>query len=291
VGAQSERPLLHESERKLRRTLVAVGAGLIVVAAILVLVGFMGLVSSGDANWEIYKLLLQFFLITGGGGVLLALVGNVRDEAIRRQARAAAVYELGRELDRAYRALKKTKRNLRAYRNHAETPGKIPRAAFEKAMQDLLEAQLELEVICDNIGNRDDVLYRWRLDRMKVPLRYASRYYHDVHEDFERARVVLQDGFYDIAAAPNLSDFLRSSREVSGPRPGCFDEALDTLADGATSMIARYKALKAIVAAKPKRNVPGPDGRYDTICYADVAGACLDLLSAELVEARTNILS
>ena len=66
-------------------------------------------------NEETYKLLLQFFLITAGGGAFLAIVGNAQNEARQRQERATSIQALDRELDRAYRALKKTKRKLRAH--------------------------------------------------------------------------------------------------------------------------------------------------------------------------------
>jgi hypothetical protein len=291
VGAQRDRPLLHASERRLRRNLMAVGAGLVFVAVILLLLGLTGRIPASGVKLEIYKLVLQLFLISGGGGMLLAFVGNIRDEVIRRQTRAAGVYELDRELDRAYRALKKTKRSLRAYANQSATPGKIPRAVFEKTMEDLLKAQLELEVICDHIGNRDDVLYRWRLKRMKAPLHYASRYYHDVHEDFERARVVLEGDYYDIAAARNLADFLRSSGEVSNPLPPAIETSLETLENEKLPILKRYLGLASILRDSPRQEVAGSDGEHDIIRYADVAGACLDLLSAELAEARTKILT
>ena len=108
-------------------------------------------------------------------------------------------------------------------------PYRIPRDAFEKGMDELLQAQLELETICDHIGQRNDILAPKRLERMQAPLHYASRYYHDVHEDFEKGRFrLVQDGHYDLSAAPNLADYLRSSRHRP-ERGNAFSEALNKL--------------------------------------------------------------
>ncbi|MEA3016083.1 MAG: hypothetical protein QOI38_805 [Sphingomonadales bacterium] len=302
MGSRKERPLLQAADLKFRRRLAWIGAGIVAVLPLLIAPGILGWVSSSGPQFEIYKLVLQFILITVGGGVFLALVGHFRDVAVQKQGRAAAIQELNRELDTAYRALKKVKRRLCAHRQEAPDPAEagtagadaaasgIPRAVFEKAMDDLLEAQIRLETICDHIGQRNDILRGHRLERMQGPLRYASRYYHDVYEDFEKGRAVLEGDRYLLAHAFNLTDYLRSSRDPPAPRPGAVDDRLGTLKDERLSCQARSAALEELVAASP-RDASAGDGGSGKLRYADVAGACFGLLSAELAEVRASLLS
>ena len=285
-------PLLHTADRKLRRKLQLVAAGFGFIALVLILLEARYKLIGGAIGDETYRLVLQFFLITAGGGMLLAIVGNVRDQAGRLQARADAIQTLHRELDCAYRALKKTKRTLRGHRLHhlAEGGGatqRIPRPAFEKAMEDLLDAQLELETICEHIGQRGDILRGDRLERMRQPLRYFARYYHDVHEDFEKGPVRLEGDYYSIEDAANLNDFLRSRRDAPRSRPGEIEVRLREMKDVSANLSVRADALKAIVAVSPEEN----GGERGKVHYADVAGACYDLLSAELAQVRANLLA
>lgn len=300
MGARKQRPLLHAADRKLRRTLLRIAVGFGVLALLVIVAEATDSLVSRLVGRETYPYLLQLFLISAGGGVLLAIVGNARDEASRRQARAAAIQVLHREMDKAYRALKKTKRTLRAHRLHSAAAAqeshaagrggarhRIPRPVFEKAMEDLLDAQLELETICEHIWQRNDILRQDRLERMREPLHYVARYFHDVHEDFEKGAVRLEDDHYVIDDAPNLNDYLRSRKEASGGRPASIEAELGRLRDEDEPLPARAKALAALIAASPAE--PG-DGQ-GKVRYADVANACFDLLSAELAQVRANLLS
>jgi hypothetical protein len=318
---RKERPLLQVADRKLRRNLLLIAIAFGGLALTLIVARNQ---AEAMVGIEVYKLLLQFFLITAGGGGVLAIISNARDESSRRQERAASIREMHRELDTAYRALKKTKRRLRAHCGSSSTESRppdgdvggpaahrIPRAVFERAMDDLLEAQLALETICDHIGQRNDILYPDRLLRMKEPLHYAARYFHDVHEDFEKGRVRLEAGHYVLRDAANLNDYLRSSREepagrpalvkkklgeLKKPKPTARRDALEASADTpearADALEARTGALTKIIAASPKDRVDGKTGTKPSIVrYADVAAACFDLLSDELTEARDKLLS
>jgi hypothetical protein len=276
---------------------LSVAGVLLGLAGVLLALVFFADVRPIGTKLELYKLLVQFFLITGGGGALLVVIGNFRDEAIRRQGRAAAIYDLDRELDRAHRALKKAKRTLRAHRAHgceAEVPGQsiataqeecpIPSVAFEQAMEELLEAQLQLEGICDHIADRNDVLNRARLERMKAPLRYVSRYYHDVYQDYEQGRTTLRGGCYSLRGAPNLLDYLRRKQDGDPERTADLEDLLAVLIDKERGFEARGAALAVIEETRR-----GGDGRKPR--YGDVAGACFELLSDELAKARSNLLS
>jgi hypothetical protein len=319
---RKERPLLQDADRRLRRNLLLIAATFAALAVGLIVTRSL---RPAFIDSETYKLLLQFFLVTAGGGGVLAIISNARDESSRRQERAASIREMYRDLDAAYRALKKTKRSLRAHRDLptaasggtapvAGAARPIPRAVFEKAMDDLLGAQLALETICDHIGQRNDILYPDRLRRMKEPLRYTARYFHDVHEDFEKGRVRLEADHYDIGDAANLNDFL-NSRKAPRSRPAEVDTQLARLkgrtklssrVDGLLSprgdarqsaradilLSARADALKAIIAVSPPDPAEGKAGSSrGKTRYADVAAACFDLLADELADARRKLLS
>lgn len=301
MGQGEELPLLHAGDLRARRRLfgLAIFFGLCALSLILV-ESCTGAVSRAT-DGETYKLLLQFFLITAGGGAFLAIVGNAQNEARQRQERATSIQALDRELDRAYRALKKTKRRLRAHdaqlagveapASRDVGPYKIPRDAFEKGMDDLLQAQLELETICDHIGHRNDILAPKRLKRMEAPLRYASGYYHDVHEDFEKGRVRLDDeNNYDLSSAPNLANYLRSSHRPP-ERGEAFRTALNKLKTAET-LEERAKGVEELLAASPtKTGTEESRPERHKIHYADAAAACFDLLAAELADVRRNLLS
>lgn len=293
MAGDRQQPLLYAADRRLRRNLLSIAAAL-AAAALLLIVAESGFGAvSAVAGTETYRLLTQFFLITAGGGVLLAIVGNARDETSRRQARGASVQSLQWELDGAYRALKKTKRTLRAQRLHSGgTQGigdacqRIARPAFEAAMADLLEAQLQLETICDHIGQRNDILNPVRLERMTAPLRYLARFYHDVHEDFEKGPIRLEGEYYVLDDAANLIDFLRSSRDPPRVRPSEIEALLERLKT-APKLRDRAAALVAIIQVSPKQE-PGERGR---VRYVDVANACYHWLSEELDQVRIKLLS
>lgn len=304
MGSGKQRPLLHAADLRFRRKLIRVAIVLGLLAVLLVWAEARYGSISGALGIETYKLVLQFFMITAGGGAFLAIVNNAQSVASRRQERAASVQALDRELDAAYRALKKVKRRLRAHfringgepayagESGAGAERKIPQAIFEKAMDDLLDAQLRLETICDHIGQRDDILQPARLARMKGPLRYASRYYHDVYEDFEKGRVRLEDGHYALGDAFNLNDYLGETRGEAHWRSKALAYHLERLSSDSADLPARAKALDALIAESPDE--PGFGGEWRTpgkLRFAEAATACFDLLSAELAEVRAKLLS
>lgn len=65
------------ADHKLRRNLRLFAAAFAILAVILVCTRRW---TGGFIDAETYKLLLQFFLITAGGGGVLAIIGNARDE-------------------------------------------------------------------------------------------------------------------------------------------------------------------------------------------------------------------
>jgi hypothetical protein len=285
------------------------------------------------AELETFKIVLQTILVTGGGGILVLLLGNLRDEATRRQERASAIQSLDRNLDATYRSLKKIKRSLRAHRTacpHDTSVGptsspassyRIARTIFHNAMRDLLDAQVELESVCEHIRQRTDLLEADRLDRMKLSLDYISRYYHDVHEDFEKHRLDREPKAYILKPGSHILNWLRTREEEKPKRPVLVESLLD-LVEGKggaresdrgiseNDMRSRTRALAGLIKASPldKKCTKDPPGgnlqelsrtdwsslsreaTKDKVRYPDVAGACFDLLSAELTRARIRTL-
>lgn len=306
MAKRKEKGLLHRADSRQRRRLFLIAYAAGAAALLIILAGWFLFAPPPEepVKLEIYKLLLQFSLITAGGGALLALVGDARERGGRRQDRAAAIQSLDRELDRAYRELKRTKRRFRAHLAKADGPEleavapgapaalRIPREIFEKGMDDLLKAQLELETICEHIRQRDDILDADRLKRMRRPLRYATRYYHDVHEDFETGRVRADGkGDYIVPPASNVADYLRSRRTPPEGRPEALARALERLEldkdfDQRSAALVEILRLSPLEAAEPE-----PGAKRGRLRFADVAAACFDLLSAELADARQALLS
>ena len=187
------------------------------------------------------KLLLQFGLVTAGGGLLLAYLNKRRDDDVRIMedqrrtqelriaeqtahserlaVRRAVLQELIIELGDAHRRLKVIKRQMRAQllREGGEPSGSeiappsfsLRADAFERAMDGLLNAQIAAEEVRDRIGVRGDLLDKSQIDRLRKALRYGARYFHDVYQDYERCLVVRKGDLYTISAAcQNLTNFL-----------------------------------------------------------------------------------
>jgi len=158
-----------------------------------------GCAISRKLGQDSYRILLQFLLITGAGGLLLALLALYRARLEKRAERVAAIQSLDRELDEAYRTLKGVKRKLRAFRiDHESGRLQFRKADFREAMKDLLEGQLKLEVIGQHISGRTDLFDSELLKRIGEKLHYAERYYANVYEAFENGEVTLKGAIYTV---------------------------------------------------------------------------------------------
>ncbi len=291
---EEARAILHSSDRKLRKALLV--AALVPVAFVIVAIYYWARlkIALGPDGRE---LLMQFLVVTTGGGILLALITNAREEHARRQDWAAMIQALDRELDRAYRTLKKTRRRLRAFAESDPPcstpipPFRLPAGVLEAEMADFLHAQLELEGICDHLGQRNDIISPTRIARMKPVLHYASRYYYDVHEDFERKRLVRSGKFYDSTKAYNLNDYLASAKLGKSQMPSEMTTHLDQLSNDRLSLDARAAALEALLEVSPYEPTdPGMPVSKGRRRFGKVAGACFDLISDELYQARADAL-
>lgn len=159
---------------------------------------------------EVYKLLLQFLLVTLMGGGIFAWVTARRDEQLKAEAKITQLQALDGELGEAYRAVKRVKRNLRAkLRRKDDGSAEIDTMAFDIGMEELLDAQIATEEVREHLAIRSDLIDRATRDRMAAALRYAARYLHDVYEDHERGRLRRARGrvFLD-SSAPTLADFV-----------------------------------------------------------------------------------
>jgi hypothetical protein len=238
---------------------------------------------------DVLKTLLQFLVITVAGGILGIFLNARRDEDQRDAAREAAVREMVEQIGTAYRKLKMVKRRLRSQmlsQNRGpdrarDLPYRIPAPAFEKAMDDLLIAQIEAEQVRDRVLARSDLLSRERIIRVHAALNYAARYFHDVYEDFEDCAVSRRDEHYEITSGcRGLADFLGRTRWKTGAM-SAWCEAMETqykiLKDDSKSPEERYEALGEIVALRSRnRELPR---------YRLVATQCIALASADVQRA------
>lgn len=194
---------------------------------------------------EVYKLLLQFFLVTVIGGGIFAWITARRDEQLKAEAKIGQLQALDGELGDAYRAVKRVKRNLRArLRRKDDGSAELDVGAFEAGMDELLDAQIATEEVREHLAVRSDLIDRATRDQMAAALRYASRYLHDVFEDHERGRLRRARGkvFLD-HGAPALSDFLL--RDASPADLKALREHLRS--DGPLN--PRFKAVSELEAA------------------------------------------
>lgn len=160
---------------------------------------------------ETYKLGMQFALVTLVGGALFLALAILRDRETARHERVAALQALYREVDGPYRALKKAKRQLRAISSGAlKQPYRVPKEAFERVMESFLDAQLQVEQLCEHVSGRDDLLSKDEHRAICSALETAKAYYHDVYEDYEHGHVRLERGAYVVdGASARLRDFMQ----------------------------------------------------------------------------------
>lgn len=238
---------------------------------------------------EILKILLQFLLVTVAGGVLLVFLNARRDEDQKDVAREAAVREMVEQIGTAYRKLKMVKRRLRAQMASEDRrpdrmralPYQVPAPAFEKAMEDLLEAQIESEQVRDRVVARSDLLSRERINRVHTALNYAARYFHDVYEDFEDCMVSRKDTHYEITAdCQGLADFLGRTRWRGTPGSSwspAMEAQYRVLKDDTLSPERRHAALCEIIGLRREdRTIPR---------YRLVATQCIGLASIDIQRA------
>lgn len=221
---------------------------------------------------EPYKLLLQFLLITMIGGGVFAYVTARREDHARRESRIMALQALDRELGDAYRAVKRVKRKMRSrlVRRDGEA-ARMPADTFISTMNELLEAQIDVEEVREHVSVRSDLLEAAVVERLSVALRYASRYLHDVFEDFERGRVVRDREHYIIdQSSPNIQDLLLESRASKEVR-----KHLSHFCDDALSSEQRLAALRTIDRLRDTGGEPRAR-------YGEVAMECLRFSSADI---------
>lgn len=238
---------------------------------------------------EVLKILLQFLLISVAGGSLLIFLNARRDEDQREAAREAAVREMIEQIHTAYRKLKMVKRRLRSQmavqsrgRELARNlPYRIPAAAFEKAMEDLLTAQIESEQLRDRLVTRPELQDEKLMPRIYFALNYAARYFHDVYEDFEDCVVGRDKDCYEITAeCRGLADFLGRARWKNPealPWSSEVQKQYEILKNERLSPEERHGALNEIIALRRNdRDIPR---------YRLVATQCIQLASDDIQRA------
>lgn len=221
---------------------------------------------------EVFKLCLQFLLITVIGGGVFAYFAARREEQAKAEARIAELQKLDRELGVAYRSAKRVKRSMRAkLTRDGVAIGRIDREAFVEAMDEILDAQIATEQVREDIAVRHDLMGGPAVDNLAFALRYAARYLHDVYEDYERGRVQKrEDDFVVDQASPNLRNFL-----LDDPLPADLEAQLKRARAEQTPLAIRFSELAAFEAARKAR---GDGARRQ----GAVAMECFRMASAQI---------
>nr|WP_315381387.1 hypothetical protein [uncultured Sphingomonas sp.] len=295
------------------------GATLIVAALVLITIGYMFAGNFGEsddqARVEALKAVLQFGLVTSGGGLLLAYLNKRRDDEARaaaerqreidqraaeqlacrqrNDARRADLQELIIELGDAHRRLKIVKRQMRAQLLRADPtsqhelapPLDVRADAFERAMEALLNAQIAAEEVRDRISLRDDLLSNDQILQVRSALKYGARYFHDVYQDYERCLVLRQEATYSIGpSCINLINFLTAKGPPIHLAPGIAAELevqFLVLKNDDRNLAQRHDALAKI----EKLRREDPERRR----YRVVATECFALAADELRSAARQI--
>jgi hypothetical protein len=301
----------------------ALGGGIASALIALVLIAIMysyevPVNSAGDIATDAYplrgealKLLLQFFLISSTGGLLLFVLASIRDRRAdkdkedrekaladvqlekekvkKRESKIGELQKIDSELNRIYRLLKTAKRRLRyqALECGRDEDGKLKgpfvfaKSDFEQTMGELLAAQINIECLRDDLRSRIDLIEPHRLELIRRRLRYAARFYHDVLEDFERGRVVREPGQYIAGAnCENIFNFLSS--QISPKMPADIRDCLmlySNCIDNGQATITDQHGLMDKIEALRKRKDLAYGYRLRSI-----ADDCFALASAEIRE-------
>lgn len=221
---------------------------------------------------EVFKLSLQFLLITVMGGGVFAYFAARREEQAKAEARIAELQKLDRELGVAYRSAKRVKRSMRArLARDGASRGRIDGTAFADAMDAILDAQIATEQVREDIAVRHDLMGGPAVGNLAFALRYAARYLHDVYEDYERGRVRQVKGAFVVdETSPNLRNFL-----LDDPLPADLQAQLKRARAEQTSLVDRFRELEAFETA---RQAQGDDARRQ----GAVAMECFRMASAQI---------
>jgi hypothetical protein len=263
------------------------------------------LYQGGRAAEEAFRLLLQFLLVTGVGGILVAALGALRDRETEKEkrrkdgeekkeqqqrekdeeraARIAILQDIDVQLGKTYRELKTAKRQLRAQiLEAARDEGGRPRPpyvfaedAFRRTMADLLAAQIRAEDIRDRIRVRGDLFGEEQFRRINERLYYASRFFHDVHEDLERGKVRIEDGHCRVGEDCSNIDSLINASAFPADLPPEIKTALDEYLRSEMSMAEQHRRIDEI---EQLRQIDKGKRRR----FRAIADDCFALASAEI---------
>jgi len=243
---------------------------------------------------DLFKTLLQLFLVTGCGGLFVAGLAWLRDRdatrlkddreaQVKRELRVATLQAIDRELGQVYRALKMVKRQLRSQivkegrtARDWNPPYEIPTEAFRKTMRDLLEAQVRAEDLRDALSARTDLFPPTALAEIHALLHYAARFFHDVHEDWEVGRVLCRGDHCVVTAdCHNLHSLIHSQFPDDFPKE--IEAKILLFYD------APRKALPIGDAARALAEIESCcEGVLDRRRFRAVADSCFSLVSMEV---------
>ncbi|WP_146151050.1 hypothetical protein [Allosphingosinicella deserti] len=239
-----------------------------------------------QAQLDLIKIYLQALFAALFGGVLLTFLNVRRDEDQREIARDAAVRDIVEQVYSVHRKIKMVKRRLRSQMSPPpleiggtrSLPYSIPSEAFERAMDDLLAAQIEAEQLRDTIRSRDDLIDDAQIERIHALLNYAARYAHDVYQAFEDCTVRREAGGYSIDdRCAGMVDFLSRrawDRTLPAEEAKAVSELYHILANEGAPIGDRHAAFRKI--EKLRQHIAGKPR------YRIIATECIALVAADL---------
>jgi hypothetical protein len=165
---------------------------------------------------EIVKVLIQFFLITGVGGLAVSglnfLNERRREQEHRLQERIASMHVILSTISELYRSIKRTKRILRSRSNWCMLEKDVivsKQQDFMDIMDEVQDIQVRMEMLRDDVSARQYVFPLGMAKILEKELHYVARYLHDVFEEYERGKVSFADDRALIGNdCNNLKDFI-----------------------------------------------------------------------------------
>jgi hypothetical protein len=232
---------------------------------------------------EIAKVLVQFLLITGVGGLtvwsLNFLNERRREREQKAQDRIASMHSILTTISELYRSIKRTKRILRSRSNWCQSNQDIiacKQTDFVEIMDEVQDIQVRMEMLRDDISARQYIFPAGMGKILEKELHYVARYLHDVFEEYERGKVAFADDQALIGeSCDNLKDFIYQ-RTMPQELTSAIEEFTNAERLGVLSVTERRNHLRTL------SDIRDSLGRQR---YAGVASALVYLAMSHIKEA------
>jgi hypothetical protein len=159
---------------------------------------------------DTFKTLLQFVLVTLGGGIVFLYLNIVKEEDEKRVADDALKRDLIKDLDKLYRETKHIRWTLKAYCiERPDTAIVVDRKLFEDKLDKLADVQISVEHAREQLEYSDHLFSSEECDKLSSAINYAARFLRGVYRDFQTHKTIIEDNLLVIPqTCANLYDFL-----------------------------------------------------------------------------------